>query len=44
MAKSANSKVIFLPATNQTVQSQLALQETFGEGPSGYYDAEITRI
>ena len=37
MAKSANSKVIFLPATNQTVQSQLAGVGggAHGEGPSG---------
>ena len=34
MAKSANSKVIFLPATNQTVQQQLAQADTYGEGPS----------
>lgn len=38
MAKSANSKVIFLPATNQTVQENLA-REAFnheaGEGSSG---------
>jgi len=34
MAKSANSKVIFLPAPNQTVQAQLALAEQLGEGPS----------
>jgi regulator of protease activity HflC (stomatin/prohibitin superfamily) len=36
MAKTANSKVIFLPATNQTVQSQLAMADTHGEGPSKY--------
>ncbi|MBE7180955.1 MAG: hypothetical protein INR71_07060, partial [Terriglobus roseus] len=36
MAKSANSKVIFLPATNQTVQSQMATAEASGEGPSRY--------
>ncbi|KAF2477878.1 stomatin family protein-like protein [Lindgomyces ingoldianus] len=36
MAKSANSKVIFLPAQNQTVQSQLAAAEAHGEGPSKY--------
>ncbi len=42
MAKTANSKVIFLPATNQTVQSQLAEATSahtrgreHGEGPSG---------
>jgi regulator of protease activity HflC (stomatin/prohibitin superfamily) len=37
MAKTANSKVIFLPATNQTVQSmeaQMALADNVGEGPS----------
>jgi len=34
MAKTANSKVIFLPATNQTVQSQLAQADFAGEGPS----------
>ncbi|KAF1963606.1 hypothetical protein CC80DRAFT_397340 [Byssothecium circinans] len=36
MAKSANSKVIFLPAQNQTVQSQLAAADAAGEGPSKY--------
>lgn len=36
MAKTANSKVIFLPATNQTVQSQLATADKAGEGPSKY--------
>jgi len=36
MARSANSKVIFLPAQNQTVQSQLAQAEAVGEGPSRY--------
>lgn len=34
MAKTANSKVIFLPATNQTVQSQMAIADQAGEGPS----------
>lgn len=34
MAKSANSKVIFLPATNQTVQSQLPMVDNAGEGSS----------
>ncbi|KAL4931113.1 slipin family protein [Aspergillus undulatus] len=36
MAKTANSKVIFLPAPNQTVQQQLAAAENAGEGPSRY--------
>jgi regulator of protease activity HflC (stomatin/prohibitin superfamily) len=36
MAKTANSKVIFLPAMNQTVQQQLAAAENAGEGPSNY--------
>ncbi|USW56227.1 Putative Band 7 domain, Stomatin/HflK/HflC family, Band 7/SPFH domain superfamily [Septoria linicola] len=36
MAKTANSKVIFLPAQNQTVQSQLAQADAYGEGPSSY--------
>lgn len=36
MAKSANSKVIFLPASNQTVPQQLALADQLGEGPSNY--------
>jgi erythrocyte band 7 integral membrane protein len=36
MAKSANSKVIFLPAQNQTVQSALAQADAAGEGPSSY--------
>jgi len=34
MAKSANSKVIFLPATNQTVQEQIVNHANSGEGPS----------
>ena len=38
MAKTANSKVIFLPAQNQTVQSQLAMADKVGEGPSSYQD------
>jgi regulator of protease activity HflC (stomatin/prohibitin superfamily) len=38
MAKSANSKVIFLPAHNQTASPQLSssLAENAGEGPSRY--------
>ena len=39
MAKTANSKVIFLPATNQTVQNveaQMAIADHAGEGPSKY--------
>ncbi|KAK7513070.1 stomatin family protein-like protein [Phyllosticta citriasiana] len=36
MAKSANSKVIFLPAMNQTVQQQMAHADSVGEGPSRY--------
>jgi len=36
MAKSANSKVIFLPAQNQTVQSAMAQADSAGEGPSQY--------
>lgn len=36
MAKTANSKVIFLPAQNQTVQSALAQADSVGEGPSSY--------
>lgn len=36
MAKTANSKVIFLPAQNQTVQTQMAIAEQVGEGPSRY--------
>jgi regulator of protease activity HflC (stomatin/prohibitin superfamily) len=36
MAKSANSKVIFLPAQNQTVQSALAQADAYGEGPSSH--------
>ncbi|PPJ51123.1 hypothetical protein CBER1_06601 [Cercospora berteroae] len=42
MAKTANSKVIFLPAQNQTVQSQLAQAEAVGEGPSSYRDYGTT--
>jgi len=40
MAKTANSKVIFLPAQNQTVQQQLAVADMHGEGPSSYRDHE----
>lgn len=36
MAKSANSKVIFLPAQNQTVQAAMAQADAHGEGPSRY--------
>lgn len=36
MAKTANSKVIFLPAQNQTVQSALAQADAYGEGPSSH--------
>ncbi|KAI4092057.1 MAG: hypothetical protein LQ348_005395 [Seirophora lacunosa] len=36
MAKTANSKVIFLPATNQTVQTQMAQADNYGEGPSSH--------
>lgn len=36
MAKTANSKVIFLPAINQTVPEQLAAADSAGEGPSSY--------
>lgn len=36
MAKTANSKVIFLPATNQTIQQQMATADAFGEGPSSH--------
>jgi len=35
MAKSANSKVIFLPATNQTVQEQFADAAAHGESTAG---------
>lgn len=36
MAKSANSKVIFLPGINPSVQDQLRAADTAGEGPSQY--------
>jgi len=36
MAKTANSKVIFLPATNMTAQQQLAQADTYGEGPNSH--------
>lgn len=36
MAKSANSKVIFLPGITPTVQNQLAMADQSGEGPSKY--------
>jgi hypothetical protein len=42
MAKSANSKVIFLPAQNQTVQAQLAQADAVGAGPSKYGGAPPT--
>ncbi|RVX73783.1 hypothetical protein B0A52_02673 [Exophiala mesophila] len=45
MAKTANSKVIFLPAANQTIPqealSQIQQQPT-GEGPSGYNSKQNT--
>ena len=46
MAKTANSKVIFLPAQNQTVQSALAEADRHGEGPSSYqsYDANTSEF
>lgn len=36
MAKSANSKVIFLPAPGQTISQAMATAENLGEGPSRY--------
>jgi erythrocyte band 7 integral membrane protein len=36
MAKSANSKVIFLPAQNMTVQSAMAQADSYGEGPNSH--------
>lgn len=42
MAKTANSKVIFLPAQNQTVQQQMAVADSAGEGPSRYQNAGYT--
>ena len=46
MAKTANSKVIFLPAQNQTVQSALAEADKHGEGPASYsrYDPETSEF
>ena len=44
MAKTANSKVIFLPAMNQTVQQQLAAAENSGEGPSNYGGAQAAHL
>ncbi|KAB8230451.1 slipin family protein [Aspergillus alliaceus] len=41
MAKTANSKVIFLPAMNQTVQQQLAAADNAGEGPSRYGASQV---
>ena len=43
MAKTANSKVIFLPATNQTVQQQLAQADTYGEGPSSHGESSSSK-
>lgn len=37
MAKTANSKVIFLPAQNQTVQQAMAQVGNAGEGPSNQF-------
>ncbi|KAL6240359.1 hypothetical protein RBB50_012729 [Rhinocladiella similis] len=45
MAKTANSKVIFLPATNQTIPEgvmQAAIQPGSGEGPSNYQSKQNT--
>lgn len=36
MAKSANSKVIFLPGVNQNVQTQMAIADAYGEGPNSH--------
>jgi regulator of protease activity HflC (stomatin/prohibitin superfamily) len=36
MAKTANSKVIFLPGANHTVDHQLATADSYGEGPSSH--------
>ena len=36
MAKTANSKIIFLPATNQTMQSAIAMADQSGEGSSKF--------
>ncbi len=36
MAKTANSKVIFLPGANHTVEHQLATADSYGEGPSSH--------
>lgn len=40
MAKTANSKVIFMPGSpNQTVQPQMSVTDSAGEGPSRYQNA-----
>jgi len=44
MAKSANSKVIFLPAQNQTVQQQMAIADAHGEGASKYQNYGATEF
>ncbi|CAG8245747.1 unnamed protein product [Penicillium nalgiovense] len=44
MAKTANSKVIFLPAPGQTAQSQLNAADNFGEGPSKYGATDNTGL
>ena len=36
MAKSANSKVIFLPGTSSSLPAQMMQAEDAGEGPSRY--------
>lgn len=42
MAKTANSKVIFLPATNMTAGQQLAQADQYGEGPNSHAGSSKT--
>ena len=45
MAKSANSKVIFMPgAPNAATQSQISATDAYGEGPSRYADHQRAGI
>jgi hypothetical protein len=39
MAKSANSKVIFLPGPGQSISQSMATAENLGEGPSRYQNS-----
>lgn len=40
MARSANSKVIFMPGSHSNVAQQMAVAERYGEGPSSYQQVD----